>query len=287
MNIDHFLPLILNVGKAEMHSDWNFENVSSPFARIYYVTDGKASISIGNKVHDLKVGHLYLIPPYVRHSNYCHGSFTHYYMHVLEDDNYNHGSLFDEYDFPFEVESEQMDILLFDRLIDMNPTMRLMDYAPDTYDTTMSTMNAMLQNKKRDIDLRVESRGIVYQLFSRFLRNATSKVSPMDDRIRTCAEYINEHLNAELRIEMLAEKACMSQNHFIRKFKSEMGLTPIQYINKRKVEKAQYHLFVGGKTVKEIAYALGFYETSNFYRLFRQIAGVTPLEYQKKTHSNS
>ena len=40
-----FLPL--NVGFAQHNSDWNWKNVRSPFARLYYVTDGEAEVCIG------------------------------------------------------------------------------------------------------------------------------------------------------------------------------------------------------------------------------------------------
>lgn len=286
MNIDNFLPLILNVGKAELHSDWNYEDVNSPFARIYYIVAGTASISIKDKLYELKEGNLYMIPPYVRHSNHCDGAFVHYYMHIIEEDIFNHGSIFDEFDFPVEVKAEDFDIHLFNRLIEMNPAMRLIDYVPDSYNTTTSTLNALLQNKKRNLNLRIESRGIVYQIFSRFLKTAITKNTPVDNRIQACVQYINSNLNQDLRIETLAEKSCMSRNHFIRKFKLEMGVTPIQYINNRKIEKAQYYLFVGDRNVKDIAYSLGFYEMSNFYRLFKQIAGITPQEYQKQIQRN-
>lgn len=43
-NIDTFHPFVLNIGLAQHNADWNWKNVSSPFARLYYVTEGSAKI---------------------------------------------------------------------------------------------------------------------------------------------------------------------------------------------------------------------------------------------------
>ena len=43
--------LMLNVGYAVHDADWNFENVNSPFSRIYFVTKGSAKVRIGDEVH--------------------------------------------------------------------------------------------------------------------------------------------------------------------------------------------------------------------------------------------
>ena len=44
-NIDTFHPFVLNIGLAQHNADWNWKNVSSPFARLYYVIEGSAKIT--------------------------------------------------------------------------------------------------------------------------------------------------------------------------------------------------------------------------------------------------
>ena len=55
---------LLNVGIACHQADWNWHNVRSPFARIYYVVEGHAEILLSNKKLELTAGRLYLIPPF-------------------------------------------------------------------------------------------------------------------------------------------------------------------------------------------------------------------------------
>ena len=62
--IDKLHLLTLHVGLANHNGDWNWKNVRSPFARLYYVTEGTAQIEMSSCVYTLKPDHLYFIPAY-------------------------------------------------------------------------------------------------------------------------------------------------------------------------------------------------------------------------------
>ena len=61
----------------------------------------------------------------------------------------------------------------------------------------------------------------------------------------------------------------------------ELGTTPLQYINQKKIEKAQLLLITEELAVKEIAFQLAFDDYSYFSRLFKKTTGVTPQEYRR------
>ena len=58
---DTFHPLLLNIGYAIHHSDWNWTEVNSPFFRIYYVTKGMAEVTLPDRTITLSPHHLYII----------------------------------------------------------------------------------------------------------------------------------------------------------------------------------------------------------------------------------
>ena len=60
-----------------------------------------------------------------------------------------------------------------------------------------------------------------------------------------------------------------------------MRCTPLQYINQKKIEKAQLMLIISDKSIKDIAYELSFDNISYFYRLFRRLTGIPPSRYKK------
>ena len=75
---------MLNVGLAKHDADWNWQNVVSPFTRIYLVTEGCAKLYLPNRVVDLLSGHMYIVPAHTVHSYECAGKFSHYYLHFYE-----------------------------------------------------------------------------------------------------------------------------------------------------------------------------------------------------------
>lgn len=286
MNIDSFHPLILNAGKAIHDSDWNWQNVCSPFARIYYIVQGDAAVVINGQTHRLQLRHLYLIPPFTTHSTVCDGHFIHYYIHVYED-GIAGNEIFEEYDFPFEVPMRPNDEYLFERLVQLNPTIALPTSDPSTYDNHRTLIHNAMQSRMWSDELKIESRGIIYQLFSRFIQQATTKATSHDDRITKATQYIMEHLADTITIQELASEACLSPEHFIRLFKNILGTTPVQYITRKRIEKSQHLLFTTDMSVKHIAFVSGYTDSSYFVHTFKRVVGITPQEYRKQQNNIS
>lgn len=281
MDIDSFHPLILNVGKAIHDSDWNWQNICSPFARIYYIVQGEAALVTGGQTQRLQPSHLYLIPPFTPHSTICTGHFVHYYIHVYEE-GISGSDIFEEYDFPFEVSMQPNDEYLFERLVRLNPAIPIPASDPSTYDNSRTLVQNTLQSKMLSDELKIESRGIIYQLFSRFIQKAVTKSTSPDARITKATRYVMEHLSDHITIKELASEACLSPEHFIRLFKNITGTTPMQYITRKRMEKSQHLLFTTHMSIKNIAFTLGYTDSSYFVRVFKCTLGITPQEYRKQ-----
>ena len=127
---------------------------------------------------------------------------------------------------------------------------------------------------------KMELRGTILILFSRFMREARPKVWSQDERMKKVLAYIHSHISQSIDVEELANVVFITKPYLIRLFKREFGTSPVQYINKKKVERAQLLLFTTDKPVKEIAYTLGFSDHSYFIRLFRKLSGIPPQEYR-------
>ncbi len=278
--IDKLHLLTLNVGLANHHGDWNWKNVRSPFARLYYVTEETAQIEMPSGVYTLTPNHLYFIPAYTKHSYICDSTFSHYYIHIYEDLQSEMSTL-EEWDYPVEVNACNTDLELVKRLCFINPFLKLPQSNPDAYDNHQTLVSNLQLNQRRPFCDKVESRGILFVLMSRFLKYATPKAEVRDDRIQISLNYIRKNIGSHLDIDMLADKACMSKDHFIRVFKRETGETPNVYITKRKLEKAELSLVTTALPIKSIADSLGYDDYSYFNRIFKKNAGVTPLQYRE------
>lgn len=280
LQVEQMHPLVLNVGLAVHNADWNWKNVNSPFTRLYYVTEGSAQIELPDGIYTLSPKHMYFIPAFTIHTNICKSNFVHYYLHIYED-HYSDNDWLDHWKFPVEIEATDLDLALFKRLCEINPHMTLQKSDPTTYDNNPTLMQNLIKNRQRAFCDKVESRGIVFQLLSRFFKQGQSKIEMKDNRIAKTVLYIRKHLNEAIELEKLAEISCLSKDHFIRLFKKELGTTPLQYINQKKIEKAQLLLITEELAVKEIAFQLAFDDYSYFNRLFKKTTGVTPQEYRR------
>lgn len=281
MNLDVFHPIVLNVGKAVCNSDWNWKNVRSPFARIYYIVAGKASVEVLGKHYKLLPGRLYMIPPFVSHSTHCEGTFVHYYLHVYEEENTWSG-MFEEYDIPFEVTSELVQAGIFERLTTLHPTMSLQEFNPHAYDNEVVLRQRVIQHQEHSEWLRMESRAIVYLICSQFLAQATIKPFTRDERVLKAIHYMHANISRTVSNQELADVAGLSTGHFIRLFAEVTGMSPRLFINEKRIERAQMLLHSTDLTVKEIGQMLGFPDNSYFVRVFKRSTGTTPSEYRSQ-----
>ena len=280
-SIDQLHLLILNVGLAIHNADWNWRNVNSPFTRLYYVTEGAARILLPTGIQELKPDHLYLVPSFTTHGYLCDTHFVHYYLHIYED-HQSESSILEDFSFPTEIPAGDLELPLIKRLCGINPTMQLPQSDPTSYDNNPTLIKNIIKNKQRTFCDKVESRGIVYQLMARFLKDAQPKTEINDDRIQKVLSYIRKNIYKTIDIDSLAAISCLSKDHFIRLFKKEINNTPLQYINQKKIEKAQLILITDSMPVKNISYLLAYEDHSYFNRLFKKLTGVTPQQYRDR-----
>ncbi|MER3317821.1 MAG: AraC family transcriptional regulator [Allomuricauda sp.] len=114
----------------------------------------------------------------------------------------------------------------------------------------------------------------------KYTQNASKLGS--NNRLAYVIEYILQHLHEPLSVSDLSKKACMSESHFHKTFKEELGVTPIDYINSERIKMAVNLLKDSDRKIKEIYLECGFENRSYFNRLFKRKIHVSPGEYQSK-----
>jgi AraC family transcriptional regulator len=93
-------------------------------------------------------------------------------------------------------------------------------------------------------------------------------------------EYINEHLNQDIKLTDLAQLLGMSQFHFSHLFKQSIGTAPYQYLLQQRVERAKQLLKQTDQSIMDIAFMCGFNSHSHLSKQFRQLTGMTPTAYR-------
>lgn len=275
--IDSMHYIVLHMGKALCHTEWNYKKVCSPFTRIYYITKGHARIYLPDGVQELRPHHLYIIPAFMPHDCFCENEFEHYYIHIYNESTHD---ILNDWILPIEVAADDQ-IHLFERLMSLFPNLGLTQSNPQIYDNMSNLYENVRKNKQRDLCARIEARGIIYQILTAFIAKSKPKKFIQDIRIERAINYIHTHINSKIDINELASNSCLSKDHFIRMFKKEMKTTPLDYINKKKIEKAKLLLLTEKKQIKEVSYLLGFEDQTYFNRLFRKYTGTTPKDYRR------
>lgn len=93
-------------------------------------------------------------------------------------------------------------------------------------------------------------------------------------------KYIHEHLTEKIAVDALSRKAYLSRNLFFKWFKDQFGITPLEYINRERVNMAKRMLSDPANSVSKVSAECGFSDANYFIRTFKKIEGITPKAYQ-------
>lgn len=271
---------LLNIDFVKLDSDWDFDNIISPFVRLYLITSGHAYVYHNDKKFDLKPGYMYLIPSYTYSRYKCELQHEQLYINFLEE--IGSGlSIFSFNDFEYQIKSSKLDAYYFKRLLEINPNRSLVDDNPNKYDSFSSFLE--LKNNQMDSNSYMETQGLLKILTSRFIienKNVPGKRARRD--INKGLIYLLENLHENLTIERLAAYSNLSKDHFSRSFYEKFKMRPNLYIQSKRVERAQLLLHTTNDSLKDISEKVGFDNFSYFSKVFKKITGKTPAYYKKE-----
>lgn len=103
-----------------------------------------------------------------------------------------------------------------------------------------------------------------------------------DDIINQAQTFIEENLSEKISFEELASKLAVSRRNFDRRFIKATGNTPVEYLQRVKVEAAKRALENGRKTIFEVMNDVGYSDDKAFREVFKKITGLSPLDYKAK-----
>lgn len=97
--------------------------------------------------------------------------------------------------------------------------------------------------------------------------------------------FIAEHICEPITLEQLAQSVNMSKYHFCRRFREEAGITPMQYVTRKKLDASKYFLQYTKHSVQMIAERFSFTDQSHYAKLFKRYTGLSPRAYRNKGQS--
>jgi AraC family transcriptional regulator len=98
---------------------------------------------------------------------------------------------------------------------------------------------------------------------------------------RRVTAYVDERLGSRIRTTELASLVSLSISHFSRTFRKTFGETPLTYVTRRRVQRAQLLMLQTRRPLAQIALDCGMCDQAHFTRLFRKIIGMTPMAWRR------
>jgi transcriptional regulator GlxA family with amidase domain len=103
-----------------------------------------------------------------------------------------------------------------------------------------------------------------------------------DKEIQIIQHWLEEHYMSHIIFDDISTKFGFGTRNFIRRFKEATQITPIQYLQNLRIEKAKYLLETTNKNVETITYDVGYQDINSFRRLFKERLHISPSTYRKK-----
>lgn len=118
----------------------------------------------------------------------------------------------------------------------------------------------------------------ILRQYQRLLENGSG--TKLRSEIAMIRQYVRENLNRDLSVQAAAKIANMSESYFSHLFKSETGVSFVQYVNQERIRRAETLLRETDGKISEIAFAVGIDNPNYFSILFKKLTGKSPNEYR-------
>lgn len=277
---------ILTVQRTAAGTWWNYARVNSPFSRLWLGIGGGATVQHHGRNFQLRPGRLHLVPAFTPHDCHCAGSFDHYHLHLSA--RLPTGiDLFSLLEGDWDVAASPEALGWLERLEAIYPERKLPCFDPfvEEYRRHSATMEHT-QGRARPAEW-LEAQGLVRLLLAPFLRMASLHEDGMhaqvNQRFEPVQQYIHEHMAEPIRLRDLAEVTGLHPTYFSDLFLETVGLRPLAYLARRRIERAQYLLLTSSAPVKEVAFMVGLPDPAYFTRVFTRCCHVSPSTY-RATH---
>ena len=99
-------------------------------------------------------------------------------------------------------------------------------------------------------------------------------------QLRKLEDHVTAHLAEDISIERLAELVELSPSHFAHVFKDTTGMTPLQFVTRQRITRAQQLIRETSRSLIDVGLDVGYTSPSHFAQVFRRVVGVTPTAFR-------
>lgn len=274
---------ILAIQRATVQHWWNYRSVLSPYSRLWLPLDGLAGVSHHDQRYSLKPGTVHLVPAFAPHDCECRSSLDHYILHFAA--RLPTGiDLFSMIQCEYHQKASEQMLTWFQRLEALYPSRKLPCFDPFQKEYQRFFAQAEPDSLAAAPAEWFEARGIMHLLLAPFLKSAQSREGIHSRAARwflAVQHFIHEHMGEALTLGDIAGVAGLNPTYFSDRFQQLVGIRPLEYLTRRRLERAQYLLLTTQAPVKEIAFNVGLKDPAYFTRVFSHFCHCSPSEYRR------
>lgn len=235
-------------GHMRLGAGWNYQNVCSPYWRLYYDRTPGAWVESGGRRHALTPGKFVLVPDGVTFNCGSRPGAEHLWLHF---------SL-----YPSLTEGGTA-------IVEIPATRAARAVARE--------LERRLGRREAGPTARAGA-ALLHLVFADMGPEWFAVVPP---RLRRVYSWIQHSLGGEITNQLLAAQAGMSVEAFIRWFKAAAGRTPAAFVAERRIREACRRLTFSDETIEQVAETLGFANRHHFSRVFKHYAGCGPAQFRR------
>lgn len=264
----------INILWVADHIAFTTEAHTHEFYHLIFCKKKGGKINVGNDVYTAKSDYVYLVKPRVLHSMTIGSE-----MRLIEIKFIINDEMINKYLERVPNEFQLSDVLLMKTMLLLIATEGINDklYSNDAANSALKLfLTYVMRQFNNTCALKQED------INHKAINNNLHEKKNRDIMILGLENYIENNLHREITLTELAHKVGYNKTYFIKRFKILFGISPMQFVNNLRLEKAKQMLSSTDKSITEIAESTGFQCIHYFSRNFKHNIGVMPSEYRKK-----
>jgi len=258
------MPLkLLYITRTEYNKGWHSTKHSHHFTELFYIVKGKGFFVLQDNDIPVKENDLIIINPNIEHTEKSNAQDSLEYIAL--------GIEGLSFSLPEEGKSE----------------IGLYTYRGDREDILFYLEKLLYEVKNSNKDYEVVCQNILEILIVKLLRDRKFKLTKTETKdinksVALVKYYINQNFRDHLTLAGLAEIGHINKYYLAHRFKSDIGISPIEYLQQIRVQEAKMLLETTDRSIAMIGELIGFSSLSFFSQSFKRVTNQTPSSYRKE-----
>lgn len=262
---------LLYISKSKFENDWHSTAHFHPFTEIFFIINGKGAFLLNDSVVNVNKWDLIIINPNCLHTEKSSLSDVPLEYIVLGVDNLL-------LNFP-----ESYSLIDDNQKVDLY---KIINFSKDK-DLALNYFNQLINEiEKKDFNYEIICKSILTLFITHIIRNTSSLLFVEESQEKLNLEcvkiknYIDAHYSQNITLDFLSDLSYMNKFHLVHTFTKQIGVSPINYVIKKRIEEAKNLLATTGYSIRDISSIVGFSNSSYFSQMFKKVSGMSPKNYR-------